>query len=149
MPLYVWRDRNFSLVRYNLGPTSGIVTDPVQLMGTLCLGFMGFMGAQFWLALYMQQIQQFSALEITVRLLPMVINGTLVNVVCGLILHKVSNKLLMLIATMSYTAAFMIMSFAKDDGSYWAYYFPPLMLMVVGADIEFNVANVRYCPLHV
>jgi hypothetical protein len=121
-------------------------------MGMLCLGFMGFMAAQFWLALYMQQIQKLSALEITVRLLPMVINGVLVNVVCGLILHKVSNKLLMLIASLSYTTAFLIMSFMKEDSSYWAYYFPPLLLMVVGADIEFNVANVSYfsmCTLSV
>jgi hypothetical protein len=113
-------------------------------MGMLCLGFMGFMAAEFWLALYMQQIQKLSALEITARLLPMVINGVLVNVVCGLILHKVSNKLLMLIASLSYTTAFVIMSFMKEDSSYWAYYFPPLFLMVVGADIEFNVANVSY-----
>jgi sugar phosphate permease len=116
-------------------------------MGSLSLGFMGFIGGQFWMALYMQEIKHYSPLEITARLLPMVINGVLVNVVCGLILHKVSNKLLMMIGTMAYMVAFLIISFTPDDGIYWGWYFVPLLLMVVGADIEFNVVNVRFFPL--
>ncbi|QKX54473.1 uncharacterized protein TRUGW13939_01560 [Talaromyces rugulosus] len=124
MPLYVWKDRNFSL-----------------LMGSLSLGFMGFIGGQFWMALYMQQIKHYSPLEITARLLPMVVNGVLVNIVCGLILHKVNNKLLMMIGTTAYMVAFLIISFTPDDGVYWGWYFVPLLLMVVGADIEFNVVN--------
>ncbi|EED17304.1 MFS multidrug transporter, putative [Talaromyces stipitatus ATCC 10500] len=124
MPLYVWQDRNFSL-----------------LMGSLCLGFMGFISSEFWMALYMQQIKHYSPLEITARLLPMIINGILVNVVCGLILHKVSNKLLMLIGATAYMIAFLIMSFTPDDGIYWGWYLVPLLLMVVGADTEFNVVN--------
>lgn len=95
------------------------------------------------MALYMQQIKHYSPLEITARLLPMIINGILVNVVCGLILHKVSNKLLMLIGATAYMTAYLIMSFTPDDGTYWGWYFVPLMLMVVGADTEFNVVNVR------
>ncbi|KKA18857.1 MFS multidrug transporter [Rasamsonia emersonii CBS 393.64] len=125
MPLYVWRDRNFSL-----------------LMLMLCLGFMGFMSASFWLSLYLQEIKHSSAIEVAAQLLPMVINGILVNIVCGLVLHKVSNKLLMLIATTGYTASFLILSFMKEERhSYWAFIFPALILVVVGADIEFNVAN--------
>lgn len=94
----------------------------------------------------MQQIKHYSPLEITARLLPMIINGILVNVVCGLILHKVSNKLLMLIGATAYMTAFLIMSFTPDDGTYWVWYFVPLMLMVVGADTEFNVVNVSHLP---
>lgn len=124
MPLYVWKDRNFSL-----------------LMVTLCLGFMGFISGEFWMALYMQEIKHYSPLEITLRLLPMIINGIFVNVVCGLVLHKVSNKLLMLIGATAYLVAFLIMSFTPDDGIYWGWYFVPLMLIVVGADTEFNVVN--------
>jgi hypothetical protein len=31
----------------------------------------------------------------------------------------------------------------KEDAIYWAYIFPALVLVVVGADIQFNVTNVR------
>jgi MFS family permease len=124
MPLWVWKDRNFSL-----------------LMGTFCLGFAGFSSVTFWLSLYLQDIKHRTALEITVRLLPMVISGVLVNVVCGLILHRVSNKLLTGIGALAYTASFLILSFMNAETTYWAFIFPALILVVVGADIQFNVTN--------
>ncbi|KAJ5476153.1 hypothetical protein N7475_001882 [Penicillium sp. IBT 31633x] len=124
MPLWVWRDRNFSL-----------------LMGTCCLGFMGFSAVSFYLALYFQEVKHLSALEITVRLLPMVVGGVLVNVICGLILHRVSNKVLTGIGALSYTAAFLVLGFMKEDAMYWEFIFPGLVLVVIGADIQFNVTN--------
>ncbi|KAJ5320983.1 hypothetical protein N7476_003985 [Penicillium atrosanguineum] len=124
MPLWVWKDRNFSL-----------------LMATFCLGFMGFSAVTFYLSLYLQEVKNLTALDITVRLLPMVVSGVLVNVVCGLVLHRVSNKLLTGIGALAYTASFLILSFMKEDAIYWAYIFPALVLVVVGADIQFNVTN--------
>ncbi|KAJ5605710.1 hypothetical protein N7510_008491 [Penicillium lagena] len=124
MPLWVWKDRNFSL-----------------LMATFCLGFAGFSSVTFWLSLYLQEIKHRTALEITVRLLPMVVSGVLVNVVCGLILHRVSNKLLTGIGALAYTASFLILSFMNAETTYWAFIFPALVLVVVGADIQFNVTN--------
>lgn len=110
-------------------------------MATFCLGFMGFSAVTFFLSLYLQEIKHLTALEITVRLLPMVISGVLVNVVCGLILHRVSNKLLTGIGALAYTTSFLILSFMKEDAIYWAFIFPALVLVVVGADIQFNVTN--------
>lgn len=48
------------------------------------------------------------------------------------------------IASVAYTAAFLILSFMKVETTYWAFIFPALVLVVVGADIQFNVVNV--CP---
>ncbi|GLI77944.1 hypothetical protein PoHVEF18_006241 [Penicillium ochrochloron] len=124
MPLWMWKDRNFSL-----------------LMATFCLGFMGFSAVSFYLSLYLQEVKHLTALDITVRLLPMVVSGVLVNVICGLILHRVSNKLLTGVGALAYSASFLILSFMKEDAIYWAYIFPALVLVVVGADIQFNVTN--------
>lgn len=110
-------------------------------MATFCLGFMGFSAVTFFLSLYLQEIKHLTALDITVRLLPMVVSGVLVNVVCGLILHRVSNKLLTGIGALAYTASFLILSFMNEDAIYWVYVFPALVLVVVGADIQFNVTN--------
>ncbi|OJJ47958.1 hypothetical protein ASPZODRAFT_64508 [Penicilliopsis zonata CBS 506.65] len=124
MPLHVWRDRNFSV-----------------LMAVFCLGFMGFSSTTFWLSLYLQDVKGLSALEITAQLLPMVIGGVLVNVICALVLHKMSNTVLMGIGALAYAAAFLILSFLKESAPYWAFIFPALVLVVVGADITFNVTN--------
>lgn len=117
-------------------------------MGIFVLGFMGFSAMTFYIALYMQELKGLSALEITLRLLPMVISGVLVNVVCGLILHRVSNKLLTAIGAAAYFASFLILSFMKEETIYWAFIFPAIVLVVVGADIQFNVTNVSEATLH-
>ena len=57
-------------------------------------------------------------------------------------LHKISNKILMYIGTSAYAIAFLLMALNRMKDSYWAFYFPALILDVVGADLEFNVANV-------
>lgn len=124
MPLWVWKDRNFSI-----------------LMATFCLGFAGFSSVSFWLSLYLQEVKHHTALEITVRFLPMVVSGVLVNVVCGLTLHRVSNKVLTGIGALAYTASFLILGFMDAETTYWAFIFPALVLVVVGADIQFNVTN--------
>ena len=124
VPMGIWKDRNFSLC-----------------LGILTLGFMSFTPSGFFIALYFQDVWHQSALQVAVRLLPMAIFGTAVNVFAGLFLHKISNKLLMLIATLSYSGAFLLLACVKHDSSYWAFCFPAFLLQVVGADLEFNVAN--------
>jgi hypothetical protein len=34
----------------------------------------------------------------------------------------------------------------KEGSSYWAFIFPSLLLSVIGADLQFNVANVGFKP---
>lgn len=111
-------------------------------MGMLFLGFMESSMVCFWLSLCMQEIKHLSALGVAVQLLPMVINGILVSIVCGLILHRVRNKLLMGVAAVSFTVAFLLLGLMHEDSPYWAFIFPGLLLLVVGGDIEFNVTNV-------
>ena len=124
VPMGIWKDRNFSL---NLA--------------ILMLGFMAFTPASFFIALYFQDVWHMSALQVAVHLLPMAISGMLVNVVAALILHRISNKLLMYVGTAAYTIAFLLLSFHRVDSSYWAFCFPAFCIMVIGADLEFNVAN--------
>lgn len=124
VPMSIWRDRNFS----------------VALL-ILMLGFMAFTPGSFFIALYFQRIWHLSPLGVAVRLLPMVVSGIIVNIVAGIILHRVSNKLLMYIGTSAYTIAFLLLAFNREDSSYWAFCFPAFVIMVIGADFEFNVAQ--------
>ncbi|KAL4959593.1 major facilitator superfamily-domain-containing protein [Aspergillus stella-maris] len=125
MPLYIWKDRNFSLV--------------IILLAT---GNAAFTASSFWLCLYLQRIQNLSALWIAIYLLPQNINGLIVNFVCSLILHRVSHRLLMGIGAVSYLASFLLLALMQPIRYYyWAFIFPSLVLAVVGADLQFNVAN--------
>ncbi|KAL4953460.1 major facilitator superfamily-domain-containing protein [Aspergillus filifer] len=125
MPLYIWKDRNFSLV--------------IILLAT---GNAAFTASSFWLCLYLQRIQNLSALWIAIYLLPQNINGLIVNFVCSLILHRVSHRLLMGVGAVSYLASFLLLALMQPIRYYyWAFIFPSLVLAVVGADLQFNVAN--------
>ena len=124
VPMWMWKDRNFALS-----------------LAVLSLGVLAFSPGSFFIALYFQDIWNMSALEVAVHVLPMAVVGILVNVFAGMVLHKISNKLLMYVGTVAYTAAFLLLAFNRRSSSYWAFSFPAFVLMVVGADLEFNVAN--------
>ncbi|KAL2818300.1 major facilitator superfamily-domain-containing protein [Aspergillus granulosus] len=125
MPLYMWKDRNFSLV--------------ITLLST---GNAAFTCSSFWLCLYLQRSQRLSALWIAVYLLPQNVNGLIVNFICSLILHRVSHRVLMGVGAVAYLAAFLLLALIQPIRYYyWAFIFPSLLLAVVGADLQFNVAN--------
>ncbi|KXS96015.1 hypothetical protein AC578_3901 [Pseudocercospora eumusae] len=124
MPMQIWKDRNFSLV-----------------MSILALGVVAFSPAGFFVSLYFQNVWHMSALMVAVHLLPMAINGIIVNIFAGWALHRISNKTLMYSAATCYAISCLLYAMNRIHDSYWAFTFPGLLLMVVGADLEFNVAN--------
>lgn len=124
VPMWMWKDRNFALS-----------------LGILMLGFLAFSPGAFFIALFFQDVWHMSALQVAVHVLPMAVMGIIVNVFAGMVLHKISNKLLMYIGTAAYTIAFLLLAVNRCSSSYWAFNFPAFILMVVGADLEFNVAN--------
>lgn len=124
VPMWIWKDRNFSLS-----------------LSILMFGFLAFSPGAFFIALYFQEVWNMSALQVAVHVLPMAVMGIIVNVFAGMVLHKVSNKLLMYAGAGAYSVAFLLLTLNRRSSSYWAFSFPAFILMVVGADLEFNVAN--------
>ena len=124
VPLKIFKDRNFSL-----------------LNGIVLLGFLAFPPACFYIALFFQRVWKYSAVSTAVHLLPMAISGIFVNIFAGLVLHRISNKMLMLAGAAAYTVSCLLFAVNKESSSYWAFCMPALVLIVVGADLEFNVAN--------
>lgn len=112
------------------------------------LGFMSFSSSAFWLAYFLQEMRHMDALVVAVHLLPQAIAGLLWNVIVGHILHRVNNSVIMAVGAISYFAANLLLAMMKSDSNYWAFMFPSLVLNVVGADFQFNVANVGP-PIHV
>ena len=124
MPLRVWKDRNFTLV-----------------VTVLCLGFYGFAGNLFWLTLMWQRINRLSPLMVAVHLLPAGIGGILVNVLAAMIMHQVSNRLIMIIGAVSAVVASALFSAIYTSISFWALAFPALLFSVISQDLEFTVTN--------
>ncbi|KIY03507.1 uncharacterized protein Z520_00198 [Fonsecaea multimorphosa CBS 102226] len=124
MPLRVWKDRNFTLV-----------------VAVLCLGFYGFAGNLFWLSLLWQRINRLSPLMVAVHLLPAGIGGILVNILAAMIMHRVSNRVIMIIGAVSAVIASALFSALYTSISFWAIAFPALLFSVLSQDLEFTVTN--------
>jgi hypothetical protein len=147
MPLAMWRDRTFATVRRPymhvlMGSGTTDRDHSMQVITVQCLGEMGLSSTEFWLCLLLQNVRRDSPIKIALELLPMVIGGVSVNVVCALILHRVSNQVLMGVGSVAYTIAFLLLSFLPENAPYWAFIFPSLILMVIGFDIQYNITNV-------
>ncbi|KAF7192794.1 putative MFS-type transporter [Pseudocercospora fuligena] len=125
VPMQIFKNRNFSLA-----------------MAILALGFTAFTPGTFFVALYFQDVWHTSPIMTAVYLLPMFIVGLGINVLAGMILHRVSNKLLMWISTISYTIAFVLLAVNREGYSYWALFFPAQVLIVVAVDLQVNVCTV-------
>ncbi|KAK5660539.1 hypothetical protein OQA88_13088 [Cercophora sp. LCS_1] len=124
MPPHIWRDKNFTFIILSCLP-----------------GYMGFLSSNFWLAFFMQELQKLSPLQVAVHLIPQAVAGLIYNIIAGSVLHRINNTLLIAIGSVSYIASNVLYSLMQPDSLYWAFVFPALVLSVVGADFQFNVAN--------
>lgn len=133
MPLHVWKDRNFSL-----------------LVASLCLGYYGFVGNFFWMTLGWQRAYVDSPLTVALKTLPGALGGIIMNVIAAILMHRVSNKVLFMVAAGANVAASILLSASSKSISFWALAFPWQLLSVAGGDITFCVTSVvsslSVCP---
>ncbi|KAF5102565.1 hypothetical protein D0Z00_000275 [Geotrichum galactomycetum] len=108
----------------------------------MAANWMNFTGTlSYYGTLYFQVIREASPILTTAYFIPQAIAGMTVNFIVALTLHRIPGKILMLIATVAFLASALLWAFIPIDIIYWAIPFPALILVVVGADVGYNVAN--------
>ncbi|KAG9232815.1 major facilitator superfamily domain-containing protein [Amylocarpus encephaloides] len=113
---------------------------------TLCVlctmfGYMSFVTNQFWIPLYMQEVQHLSPLSIAARMLPQAIAGFLWSYIGQALLFRVPGRIIMAIGGVAYLAGSLLLVFVRPETSYWKFLFPAMIFTVIGADFQFIVAN--------
>jgi hypothetical protein len=123
----IWKNRNFNLC-------------------ILCIlfGYMSFITNQFWISLYMQDVQKLSPLIIAARLLPQTFTGIVWSYLGQALVSRVSGTVIMGIGAFAYVLGATLLIFIRQNTSYWALLFPSLSITVMGADFQFIVANVSH-----
>ncbi|KAF7880260.1 uncharacterized protein EAF01_012021 [Botrytis porri] len=124
LDLSVWRNGNFSLC-------------------VICMGFgyMSFITNEFWIALYMQDVQHYTPLQIAARMLPQAVAGVFWSFLGQWLIQKMHGTIVMGIGSLMYLAGAILLLFIEEDTSYWLFLFPALVITVIGADFQFIVAN--------
>jgi hypothetical protein len=110
---------------------------------------MSFITNQFWISLYMQDVQHLSPLIIAVRLLPQALVGMLWSYIGQSLMSKIPGRIIMGIGGIAYLVGATLQIFVKENTSYWMFLFPSLCITVIGADFQFIVSNVRLPFRHI
>ncbi|PBP16863.1 MFS general substrate transporter [Diplocarpon rosae] len=90
------------------------------------LGYMSFITNQFWISLYMQEIQELEPLSIAIRLMPQAILGIVWSYLGEELISFVSGRFIMAAGGLGYIGGAILILFIKPDTNYWALLFPAL-----------------------
>ena len=100
-----------------------------------------FNAYQYFTTLYFQRLQHLTALQASVRFIPMVVSGAITNIATGLLVTRVHANILCIAAAAISTIAPLLMAVAKPEWSYWAAPFIATTLIPISADTLFTVSN--------
>lgn len=122
IPNSLWRSRSFTTMCLML-LSSYAVENVLEL---LC-------------SLYFQNVQSRTALQSSIRLLPMCLVGTVLNLTTGMFVHRVSPTRLVLLTTSLSTASPLLMALTNPTWPYWYTEFSSQVLMPMSIDVLFTV----------
>ncbi|KAJ5792016.1 major facilitator superfamily domain-containing protein [Penicillium pulvis] len=98
-------------------------------------------GMETIMSLFLQEVQQLSAIQAAVRFLPNVIIGIIVNIGTGLLVHRLRANYLVLITSILSAASPLLMAIIDPKWSWWYCVFWVMILGPLSADVIFTVAN--------
>ncbi|KAK1533797.1 major facilitator superfamily transporter [Colletotrichum paranaense] len=96
---------------------------------------------QYFIMLYFQKVQGISALQSSLRFLPHVVMGTLVNIAAAWLVSRIKVQTLGAVSAVITAAAPILMATISLDGNYWFAPFWAMVLSPVNADALFTVSN--------
>ena len=100
-----------------------------------------FNGVEQLFTLYMQYVQKVSPLDTSLRFLPAPVSGVAANIIVGLLVHRVSAYVLVVIGIATTVLPPLLLAVNKPEWTYWALEFPAVTLLPAGADFLFTVSN--------
>lgn len=102
----------------------------------------GTFGAiEYFFTLFFQTVQQLSALQTSIRFLPMVVTGSVTNFITGYAVKRVRADILVLGSAALSAIAPLLMAVTQPHWSYWTTAFFAVSLSPICADVLFTVTN--------
>ncbi|KAH6654888.1 aminotriazole resistance protein [Truncatella angustata] len=98
-------------------------------------------GANYFLTLQLQDLG-FTALETSVRFLPLGVTAFLVNMVIPHLLGPVGPRVLLLISWLFAIAGVVLFAFVRSHDDYWRLCFPGMILYIIGVGTVYYVSMV-------
>ncbi|KAL1870819.1 hypothetical protein VTK73DRAFT_2411 [Phialemonium thermophilum] len=122
IPNSLWRNKAFSTI-----------------CATVTLSFAVLVSMELFASLFFQEIQHLSALQASVRILPSLVVGTLLNLGTGLLVHRIPALWLVSISSLLCAGAPLLMAVIQPQWTYWANAFFAQLLQPISGDVLFTV----------
>ena len=74
--------------------------------------------------------------------LPNAVGGIFFSAIGGLVLHRISGRVLLVTAGLGHFTCMLLMAVRPDGPGYWAFIFPAMIASTIGVDIMYTVTNV-------
>ncbi|KAK5655068.1 hypothetical protein OQA88_5967 [Cercophora sp. LCS_1] len=141
MPGFVWWMHYAEKHRYPVLMPSGLwkrmAFSSICLMVMLSYAVMQVL--ELYATLFFQKVQGLDALQSSVKLLPSMIVGAVLNLTVGLFVHRVSAKWLVFGTSLACAGAPLLMTLIKPEWPCWFSAFPAQILHPLSADVLFCV----------
>ncbi|KAI9799204.1 MAG: hypothetical protein M1825_004847 [Sarcosagium campestre] len=124
IPNSLWRNRVFSYI---------------CLMVFINWG--AFNAVTFFITLFFQEVQRVSALQTSLRFLPMVVSGAITNVATGMMVNRVSANVLVVFSSTLTAISALLIAITDPSWLYWYSAFPAVLLSPICSDVLFTVSN--------
>jgi MFS family permease len=143
LPLFVfWVGRQESLNRVAIIPNSlwrSRVFTCICI--TVFVQWATFNAFEYFMTLFFQEVQLLSAIQTSIRFLPMVVSGALTNIGTGMLVHKVPANMLLLGGCFVTAISPLLMAVVGIQWSYWTCAFIATLLSPICMDVLFTVSN--------
>lgn len=100
-----------------------------------------FYAMQYFMTLFFQDVQGLSAIQTSLRFLPMVFSGAATNIVTGLLVPTVSANLLISVTVGLTGLSPLLLALVDKSWPYWYMAFPATLLTPICADTLFTISN--------
>ncbi|CEL58277.1 putative MFS-type transporter C1683,03c OS=Schizosaccharomyces pombe (strain 972 / ATCC 24843) GN=SPBC1683.03c PE=3 SV=1 [Rhizoctonia solani AG-1 IB] len=127
VPLSIFRTPNF-------GP----------LLAVAFTAWWSFNALNYYATLFFQSVQLLSPLQTSISFLPLAISGIFLNILSGLLIHRVRPQFLILAGLVLSVAAAALFAVIKPSVTYWAMSLP-FLLLLPGPDLCYSVLNLHIC----
>ncbi|CAI6307792.1 unnamed protein product [Periconia digitata] len=96
----------------------------------------------FYASFHMETVLHISPLLSAGWFAPMAITGIVIGTLGGMILHRLSGTVMLMIATIGFMIASLLFALTPDRPLYWAWILPAMVCASIGIDITFNISNI-------
>ncbi|KAL4966358.1 major facilitator superfamily domain-containing protein [Aspergillus stella-maris] len=104
-----------------------------------------FNAFQYISTLFFQDVQNISALQASIRFLPMAVVGVITNVIAAHLVAKVNVHILLGISAVITAISPILMAVASPEWTYWAAAFVAMTLSPVNGDVLWTVSSLVIC----